>query len=50
MSFESLGLAEPLLRAVEEYGYTTPTPIQMQAIPVVLSGSDLLGGAQTGTG
>ena len=50
MSFESLGLAEPLLRAVAEYGYTTPTPIQMQAIPVVLSGSDLLGGAQTGTG
>ena len=50
MSFESLGLAEPLLRAVAEYGYTTPTPIQMQAIPVVLAGSDLLGGAQTGTG
>ncbi len=50
MSFESLGLAEPLLRAVAEYGYTVPTPIQMQAIPVVLSGSDLLGGAQTGTG
>ena len=50
MSFEFLGLAEPLLRAVAEYGYTTPTPIQMQAIPVVLSGSDLLGGAQTGTG
>jgi ATP-dependent RNA helicase RhlE len=50
MSFESLGLAEPLLRAVAEYGYTTPTPIQMQAIPVVLAGGDLLGGAQTGTG
>ncbi len=50
MSFETLGLAEPLLRAVAEYGYTVPTPIQMQAIPVVLSGSDLLGGAQTGTG
>jgi len=50
MSFASLGLAEPLLRAVEEYGYTTPTPIQSQAIPVVMSGADLLGGAQTGTG
>ncbi|MET0351075.1 MAG: DEAD/DEAH box helicase, partial [Rhizobacter sp.] len=50
MSFASLGLAEPLLRAVEEYGYTTPTPIQTQAIPVVMSGADLLGGAQTGTG
>ena len=50
MSFESLGLAEPLLRAVAEYGYTTPTPIQMQAIPVVLAGGDLMGGAQTGTG
>ena len=50
MSFASLGLAEPLLRAVEEYGYTTPTPIQTQAIPIVMSGVDLLGGAQTGTG
>ena len=50
MSFESLGLAEPLLRAVLEQGYTTPTPIQAQAIPVVLQGGDLLGGAQTGTG
>ena len=50
MSFASLGLAEPLLRAVEEYGYTTPTPIQTQAIPVVLAGGDLHGGAQTGTG
>ena len=50
MSFESLGLAEPLLRAVAEYGYTIPTPIQTQAIPVVLGGGDLLGGAQTGTG
>jgi ATP-dependent RNA helicase RhlE len=50
MSFESLGLAEPLLRAVAEYGYSIPTPIQAQAIPVVLSGGDLMGGAQTGTG
>jgi ATP-dependent RNA helicase RhlE len=50
MSFDTLGLAEPLLRAVHEQGYTTPTPIQMQAIPAVLSGGDLLAGAQTGTG
>ena len=50
MNFSDLGLAEPLLRAVTEYGYTTPTPIQAQAIPVVLGGGDLLGGAQTGTG
>ena len=50
MSFDTLGLAEPLLRAIQEYGYTTPTPIQAQAIPTILSGADLLGGAQTGTG
>ena len=50
MSFESLGLAESLLRAVHEQGYTTPTPIQAQAIPAVLSGGDVMGGAQTGTG
>jgi ATP-dependent RNA helicase RhlE len=50
MSFDSLGLAEPLLRAVREAGYTIPTPIQAQAIPAVLSGGDLMGGAQTGTG
>jgi ATP-dependent RNA helicase RhlE len=50
MSFDDLGLAEPLLRAVHEYGYTTPTPIQAQAIPAVLSGGDVMGGAQTGTG
>src|ERR1700754_1692261 len=50
MSFDTLGLAEPLLRAVHEQGYTTPTPIQAQAIPAVLSGGDLMGGAQTGTG
>jgi ATP-dependent RNA helicase RhlE len=50
MSFDSLGLAEPLLRAVHEQGYTIPTPIQAQAIPIVLTGGDLLGGAQTGTG
>ncbi len=50
MSFAELGLIPELLRAVEETGYTTPTPIQQQAIPVVLSGRDLLGAAQTGTG
>jgi ATP-dependent RNA helicase RhlE len=50
MSFDSLGLAEPLVRAVREHGYTTPTPIQTQAIPAVLSGGDVMGGAQTGTG
>ncbi|WP_244847945.1 DEAD/DEAH box helicase [Caballeronia sp. SL2Y3] len=50
MSFDSLGLSEPLLRAVNELGYTNPTPIQLQAIPAVLKGGDLLAGAQTGTG
>jgi ATP-dependent RNA helicase RhlE len=49
-TFESLGLLPELLRAVAEQGYTEPTPIQAQAIPVVLSGRDLLGAAQTGTG
>jgi len=50
MHFTDLGLAEPLLRAVREQGYDTPTPIQAQAIPAVLKGGDLLAGAQTGTG
>jgi ATP-dependent RNA helicase RhlE len=50
MKFTDLGLAEPLLRAVHEHGYDTPTPIQVQAIPQVLKGGDLLAGAQTGTG
>ena len=49
-SFDSLGLSAELLRAVSEQGYTTPTPIQAQAIPVVLAGKDLLAAAQTGTG
>lgn len=49
-TFESLGLSEPIWRAAAERGYTTPTPIQEQAIPVVMSGVDLLAGAQTGTG
>ncbi len=50
MDFESLGLSEPVLKAVADAGYTTPTPIQSQAIPVVLMGRDVLGTAQTGTG
>ncbi|WP_043525796.1 DEAD/DEAH box helicase [Litchfieldella xinjiangensis] len=50
MSFSELGLRAELLRAVDEQGYTTPTPIQRQAIPVVLEGGDLLASAQTGTG
>jgi ATP-dependent RNA helicase RhlE len=50
MSFDSLGLRADILRAVQEQGYTTPTPIQQQAIPAVLTGGDLLAGAQTGTG
>jgi ATP-dependent RNA helicase RhlE len=50
MNFADLGLAEEIVRAVTEHGYTTPTPIQTQAIPAVLSGGDLLAGAQTGTG
>ena len=49
-SFAELGLRPELLRAVEEAGYTTPTPIQAQAIPVILAGKDVMGGAQTGTG
>ena len=50
MSFASLGLSDALVRAVTEHGYTAPTPIQLQAIPAVLAGGDLLAGAQTGTG
>ncbi|QNP40580.1 DEAD/DEAH box helicase [Lysobacter solisilvae (ex Woo and Kim 2020)] len=50
MSFESLGLAPALLRALSENNYTTPTPIQAEAIPLALAGRDVLGGAQTGTG
>lgn len=50
MSFKDLGLLQELLKAVEEEGYDTPTPIQQQAIPLVLQGHDLLAGSQTGTG
>ncbi|NUS37607.1 MAG: DEAD/DEAH box helicase, partial [Lysobacter sp.] len=50
MTFETIGLSPALLRALAEQNYTTPTPIQAQAIPLALAGHDLLGGAQTGTG
>ncbi len=50
MSFTNLGLSEPLLKAIKEQGYDTPTPIQLQAIPVVIKGKDVLAAAQTGTG
>lgn len=50
MTFETLGLSPALLRALAENNYTTPTPIQAEAIPLALAGHDLLGGAQTGTG
>jgi ATP-dependent RNA helicase RhlE len=50
MSFADLGLEPGLLKAVEGLGYTEPTPIQEQAIPVALTGRDILGCAQTGTG
>ena len=50
MSFDSLELSAELLRAIADQGYTEPTPIQTQAIPIILQGRDLMGGAQTGTG
>ena len=50
MLFKDLNLIEPILRSLETEGYTTPTPIQEKAIPIALSGKDLLGSAQTGTG
>jgi len=50
MSFTNLGLSEPLLKAIKEQGYDTPTPIQEKAIPVVIEGKDVLAAAQTGTG
>src|SRR3954467_11995241 len=49
-TFDQFGLAPDILKAVKESGYTTPTPIQAQAIPVVLAGRDVMGAAQTGTG
>jgi len=50
MEFKQLNLISPLLQAISETGYTTPTAIQQKAIPVILSGQDLIGCAQTGTG
>lgn len=50
MTFDRLGLSKEILRAVHDQGYTSPTPVQEQAIPLVLQGKDLLAGAQTGTG
>ena len=50
MSFKHLNLIEPLLKALDNEGYTIPTPIQEQAIPIILNRKDLLGCAQTGTG
>jgi ATP-dependent RNA helicase RhlE len=50
MSFENLGLAAELLRAIHEQGYTNPTPIQSKAIPAILAGKDIMAAAQTGTG
>jgi ATP-dependent RNA helicase RhlE len=50
MQFDSLNIIEPILKAIKEEGYTIPTPIQVQAIPIVLQGTDLIGCAQTGTG
>ena len=50
MSFKNLGLCDQLLRAIKEQGYDTPTPVQQQAIPVILKKRDILAGAQTGTG
>ena len=50
MTFRNLGIIDPILDALKAEGYETPTPIQEQAIPILLSGKDLLGCAQTGTG
>jgi ATP-dependent RNA helicase RhlE len=50
MYFESLNIIEPILKSLKEEGYTTPTPIQLKAIPIILNGTDLIGCAQTGTG
>ena len=50
MSFDSLGLSEPMLRAIADKGYTEPSPVQAQAIPAILTGQDVMAAAQTGTG
>ena len=49
MSFKSYGLSAELLRAINDQGYTNPTPIQQKAIPLILTGKDVVAGAQTGT-
>ena len=49
-NFTDLGLSEPILKAVRDKGYETPSPIQAQAIPAVISGRDVMAAAQTGTG
>ncbi|MGL4516983.1 MAG: DEAD/DEAH box helicase, partial [Shewanella sp.] len=50
MPFSKLGLSDPIVKAITELGYVNPTPIQAKAIPVILSGQNVLGAAQTGTG
>ena len=50
MTFDELGLSAPILEAVKDCGYEVPTPIQEQAIPIVLEGKDVIGASQTGTG
>ena len=50
MGFDTLGLSAPVLEAVRESGYDHPTPIQAQAIPLILEGKDVIGASQTGTG
>ncbi|MEA3504578.1 MAG: DEAD/DEAH box helicase, partial [Bacteroidota bacterium] len=50
MTFKELNIIEPILKAIEDKGYTSPTPIQEESIPILLNGKDLLGCAQTGTG
>ncbi|OYZ66493.1 MAG: ATP-dependent RNA helicase RhlE, partial [Sulfuricurvum sp. 24-42-5] len=50
MLFTDLKLSEPILKAITDQGYTTPSPVQAQAIPFILEGRDMLAGAQTGTG
>ncbi|MDP4880105.1 MAG: DEAD/DEAH box helicase, partial [Opitutales bacterium] len=50
MTFHELGLDESILKSIDEFGFTTPTPIQAGAIPFILDGRDVIGSAQTGTG
>ncbi len=50
MSFTNLGLSKPILKAIKDQGYDSPTPIQKKSIPIILSKKDVLAGAQTGTG